>query len=103
MFWAGREAHMPARKIEVVDVIGAGDALCAGYLSGRLDGLDPGAALARGVDLGGLGTLIASLASLISFRLYGAGEGAQTGRYFAVFTGVNVLFLAVMLFLAAIL
>lgn len=60
-------------------------------------------ALALGVDLGGLGTLIASLASLISFRLYGAGEGAQKGRYFAVFTGVNVLFLAVMLFLAAIL
>lgn len=60
-------------------------------------------ALALGVDLGGLGTLIASLASLISFRLYGAGEGAQKGRYFAVFTGVNVLFLAVMLFLTAIL
>ena len=60
-------------------------------------------ALALGVDLGGLGTLIASLASLISFRLYGAGEGARKGRYFAVFTGVNVLFLAVMLFLAAIL
>lgn len=58
-------------------------------------------ALALGVDLGGLGTLIASLASLISFRLYGAGEGAQKGRYFAVFTGVNVLFLAVMLGLAA--
>mgnify|MGYP002552087639 CR=1 FL=1 len=34
-------------------------------------------ALALGVDLGGLGTLIASLASLISFRLYGAVEGAQ--------------------------
>lgn len=60
-------------------------------------------ALALGVDLGGLGTLIASLASLISFRLYGAGEGARKGRYFAVFTGVNVLFLAVMLLLAAIL
>ena len=60
-------------------------------------------ALALGVDLGGLGTLIASLASLISFRLYGAGEDAQKGRYFAVFTGVNVLFLAVMLFLTAIL
>ena len=54
-------------------------------------------ALALGVDLGGLGTLIASLASLISFRLYGAGEGARKGRYFAVFTGVNALFLAVML------
>lgn len=53
-------------------------------------------ALALGVDLGGLGTLIASLASLISFRLYGANEGAKKGKYFAVFTGVNVAFLAVM-------
>lgn len=54
-------------------------------------------ALALGVDLGGLGTLIASLASLISFRLYGASEGAKKGAYFAVFTGVNAVFLAVMM------
>jgi len=32
----------------VADVIGAGDALCAGMLSGLLDGLDPVAALRRG-------------------------------------------------------
>ena len=32
----------------MADVIGAGDALCAGMLSGLLDGLDPVAALRRG-------------------------------------------------------
>ena len=39
----------------------------------------------------------------ITGKVLAAGEDAQKGRYFAVFTGVNVLFLAVMLFLTAIL
>lgn len=57
VFWAEagpgdvRRADVPARPVEVVDVIGAGDALCAGYLSGRLDGLTPDAALRRGVEV----------------------------------------------------
>lgn len=41
--------HVPAVPVPVVDVVGAGDALAAGYLSGRLDGLDPAACLRRGV------------------------------------------------------
>ena len=57
-------------------------------------------ALMLGVNLGGLGTLVASLASLISFRLYGAAEGAQRGRFMLVFTAVNGLFLAALLGLA---
>ncbi len=56
--------------------------------------------LALGVNLGGLGTLIASLASLISFRLYGASAGAKKGRFFGTFTALNLMFLAVMLLLA---
>lgn len=48
---ADAEAHVPARAVEVVDVIGAGDALCAGLLSGLLDGLPLAAALARGTDV----------------------------------------------------
>ena len=51
-------------------------------------------ALMRGVDLGGLGTLVASLASLISFKLYMKAPGARAGRYMAVFTALNVVFLA---------
>lgn len=54
-------------------------------------------ALIYGVNIGGLGTLIASLASLISYKLYAASERADKGRYIAVFTGYNVLFLAILL------
>ena len=42
-----------------------------------------------GTNLGGMGTLIASLASLISFKLYAAQPEARPGRYLAVFTAVN--------------
>ncbi len=57
-------------------------------------------ALMLGVNLGGLGTLVASLASLISFRLYGAAPGAKKGLFMGVFTLLNVIFLAAMLLLA---
>lgn len=48
-----------------------------------------GVQLLLGVNLGGLGTLIASLASLISFQFYRKSQGAETLRYFAVFSAVN--------------
>lgn len=50
-------------------------------------------ALLVGVNLGGLGTLIASMASLISFKLV-IKENVSAGRYLLVFTAVNVIFLA---------
>ncbi len=46
-----------------------------------------------GVNLGGLGTLIASMASLISFK-YIAKENVSAGKYMLVFTAVNLVFLA---------
>lgn len=49
-----------------------------------------------GTNLGGLGTLIASLASLISFKLYAALPEAKPGRYLAVFTAVNLAGLAIL-------
>lgn len=49
-----------------------------------------------GVNLGGLGTLIASMASLISYK-YIARSGAHKGKYLGWFTGANVVFLAVLL------
>ena len=46
-----------------------------------------------GVNLGGLGTLIASMASLISYK-YIAGEDRQMkGNYLFCFTVANLLFL----------
>lgn len=59
-------------------------------------------ALIVGTDLGGLGTLIASMASLISYKMIAAKEDLSTGKYFALFTIVNVAFLAALLVLYAI-
>ncbi|MBQ2974033.1 MAG: citrate transporter [Clostridia bacterium] len=54
-----------------------------------------------GVNLGGLGTLIASMASLISFK-YVVKEKVSAGKYMLVFTVVNLIFLAFNLVLWAI-
>ena len=45
-----------------------------------------------GVNLGGLGTLIASMASLISFKFV-AKEKVNMGKYILTFTVVNIVFL----------
>ena len=45
--------------------------------------------LLLGVNIGGLGTPIASMASLISLRLYGMAPGAESGRYLKQFSAVN--------------
>ena len=47
-------------------------------------------ALLLGVNVGGLGTPIASLASLISLKLYSHSEHANPGRFLAEFLAVNV-------------
>lgn len=49
-----------------------------------------------GTNLGGLGTLIASMASLISFKQYGYIDGADKKKYIAIFTVANIIFLLVM-------
>ncbi len=53
-------------------------------------------ALIVGVNLGGLGTLIASMASLISFKLLAHRYNELKGRYLVYFTVVSVIFLAVL-------
>lgn len=63
---------------------------------------DNGSDLLLGVNLGGLGTIIASLASLISFQFYRKSENAHAGRYLLVFSAVNFGMLALMLPLALI-
>ena len=52
--------------------------------------------LLLGVNLGGLGTLIASMASLISYKAYTNAYKERKGKYLAAFTGANVSFLAVL-------
>ena len=53
-------------------------------------------ALILGADLGGLGTLVASLASLISYKFYCRTAHARKGRYLKVFTIYNLIFLVVL-------
>ena len=50
-----------------------------------------------GTNLGGLGTLIASMASLISFKYVARQDKGARGRYLAYFTFANVLFLVVLI------
>lgn len=57
-------------------------------------------ALLYGTNIGGLGTLIASLASLISYKFYIRVPEASTGSYLLNFTKWNVVFLAVLTALA---
>ena len=45
------------------------------------------------MNIGGLGTPIASLASLISMKLYAHSDHAHTGRYLMEFTLVNLVLL----------
>lgn len=62
-------------------------------LSGFTDAYD---LLMIGTNLGGLGTIIASMASLISFKYIGREYKQLRGKYLASFTLANVLFLAVL-------
>ena len=60
-------------------------------------------ALLAGVNVGGLGTPIASLASLISLKLYLRAEGASLPRFLAVFAAANLAGLALLSLLAVLL
>lgn len=61
------------------------------------------AALVIGTNLGGLGTLIASMASLISYKQVALVLPRERGRYFILFTMWNVAFLAILAAFALIL
>ncbi len=58
---------------------------------------DEGVGLLLGVNIGGLGTLIASMASLISYKYYRSMEHSDGKGYFLCFTGLNFLLLVVLL------
>lgn len=57
-------------------------------------------ALIVGTNIGGLGTLIASMASLISYRLIVASGPSRKGKYLLYFTVANILFLIVFILAA---
>lgn len=53
--------------------------------------------LLLGVNIGGLGTPVASLASLISLKFYMSSDKPQIVKFLIVFTLINILFLSVLL------
>ena len=86
---AGREILVSALASQVISNVPA-----AIMLSGFTDNAQ---ALLVGTNIGGLGTPVASLASLISLRIYAAMPHAQTKRYLLWFAIVNVSLLAILL------
>ncbi|SFI42360.1 Na+/H+ antiporter NhaD [Pseudobutyrivibrio sp. OR37] len=60
--------------------------LCSGFVSDIRQ-------IIIGTNLGGLGTLIASMASLISFKQYSYIDGADNVKYIKVFSIMNIAFL----------
>ncbi len=85
----GRELVVSAALSQVISNVPAA-AMLADFTENSVQ-------LLRGVNIGGLGTPIASLASLISYRFYASSEGAKKGRYMLVFIAVNVVLLVIML------
>ena len=53
--------------------------------------------LLLGVNIGGVGTLIASLASLITFKAYTKDQPGNTLKYMIKFTALNMLFFVVLI------
>lgn len=89
----GRELFMGAAASQIISNVPAA-MLLSGFTGAYRE-------LLYGVNIGGLGTLIASLASLISYRAYvKSGEGRK-GSYLLQFTVWNVVFLAVLGVVAA--
>ena len=82
---SGREDLTSALTSQVISNVPA-----ALLLSGFTDNAK---ALLLGTNVGGLGTPIASLASLIGLKLYFRSEGAKPGRFMAEFTAANVVLL----------
>ena len=89
----GRELLVSAAASQVISNVPA-----AVLLSGFTEN---GRALLLGTDIGGLGTPAASLASLISLRLYAMTDGAESGKYLLVFSVINFAMLAALLAFAA--
>jgi len=85
---SGREMVVSFGMSQVISNVPA-----AMLLSGFTDNTN---ALLMGVNIGGLGTLIASLASLISYKFYAVTKDSQKGKYLLVFTIWNLLFILIM-------
>ncbi|MBD5529036.1 MAG: citrate transporter [Lachnospiraceae bacterium] len=85
---AGREVYVAIAASQIISNVPA-----ALLLSGFTENYGQ---LIVGVNLGGLGTLIASMASLISYKHVAREESGRKGAYIGIFTLSNLCFLAVL-------
>ena len=99
---------------ETLQQLVAGKELIIGVISSQAISNVPAALLLSGftanyrellisVNIGGLGTLIASMASLISYKLFAKEYNEQKGKYFRWFTAANVIFLMILMVAAVLL
>lgn len=84
---SGREFLVGVLSSQIISNVPA-----AILLSGFTDNLK---VLLLSVDAGGLGTLIASMASLISYKLYSMSKDSNSSKYMAKFTAFNVAYLVI--------
>lgn len=77
----GRELIVTAMLSQVISNVPA-TVMLSGFT-------ENGARMLLGADIGGFGTLIASLASLISFQIYRKAEDARPGKYILFFSLIN--------------
>lgn len=86
---SGREVLMSAVISQVVSNVPA-----AAMLSAFTENAE---SLVLGTNIGGLGTVIASMASLISYRFIVKEESINKGRYMLTFTAYNVAMLIILI------
>ncbi len=87
----GREVYISVIASQIISNVPA-----ALLLSGFTEDFS---GLIIGTNLGGLGTLIASMASLISYKYVAREEGERKGKYIVLFTVSNICFLAALILL----
>lgn len=105
--FTGNIARLPVLQTVLTNIVGGHEVL-SGVISSQVISNVPAAlllsgftttynALIIGVNLGGLGTPIASMASLISLKFYSESYPNKKLSYLKIFTLLNVLYLAVLL------
>jgi len=109
--FVGNLGRLPAFRALFQQLLTGHEVLCAVLASQVISNVpaalllsgftENGRALLVGTNLGGLGTLIASMASLISYKQIARTHPRLRGRYLLWFTGANLLFLLALLGLYA--
>lgn len=105
--FVGNIGRIPAISSAITQILSGREILVSALLSQILSNVptalllsgftDNYTGLLAGTNIGGLGTLIASMASLISYKQFARINEAEKGKYLLTFTGYNVVGLVVLL------